>query len=232
MGDFSIHDSALSRAQFGVKLMLYDPVRNYEEKPNLYSWKANHKFSFRQFIPAVAIYGGVNANLAREKFLRPGLAKESAFTLKCMLLTQNQFGKYTFLTNIILDKFPSQRNSIDFVISLTRGFNSRLSGLLEIQGFSNQYYKDHYGRIGAAYLIKQNLQVDASIGKNFEKSPGLVFGGIGVSWRFDANYSDVMLRIPKEEKNDGKSKSDKKKEKKDKEKKKKRLDLIESTPVN
>lgn len=230
-GAYTFNEAALSRSIVGAKFLLFDPVKNYEEKPNLYSWKANHKFSFRQFIPAVALYGGFNINLAREKFLYPGLEKENAFTLKGMILTQNQFGKYTFLTNIILDKFPSARNSIDYVLSLTRGFNSRFSGLLEIQGFNNEYYKDHYGRIGGAYLFKQNVQMDISIGKNFQKDPKMIFGGIGLSWRFDANYNDVFLRIPKEEKNDGKSKSDKKKEAKDKEKKKKRLDAIESTPV-
>lgn len=231
VGQYTEHESALNRALLGAKFLIYDPVKNYEEKPNLYSWKANHKFSFRQFIPAVALYGGFNINMAREKFLFPNVEKENAFTLKGMIITQNQFGRYTFLTNIILDKFPSARNSIDYVVSLTRGFNSRFSGLLELQGFNNEYYKDHYGRIGAAYLFKKNVQIDASIGKNFKHDPGMIFGGIGLAWRFDANYSEVFLRIPKEEKNDGKSKKQKKDEQKKEKDKKKRKDAIESTPV-
>lgn len=225
-----LQDSGFKKALLGAKFLLYDPERNYEKKPNLYSWKANHKFNWRQFIPAVGLYGGINVNLAGTKFQRgDDIPKEPDFSVKGMILTQNQFGRYTFLTNIILDKFPSQRNSIDYVLTMTRGFNSRWSGFLEIQGFNNQYYKDHYFRTGAAYLVKQNIQVDASIGSNFQNSPSIVFGGIGVSWRFDANYQEIMLRVPKEEKNDGKSKKEKKEtEKKDKEKKK-RKDEIENT---
>lgn len=227
----ALHDTGFKKALLGAKFLLYDPVKNYEEKPNLYSWKANHKFSWRQFIPAVALYGGFNVNLAKEKFLRSvtNIPKEEDFSLKGMIITQNQFGKYTFLTNIILDKFPSQRNSIDYVVTMTRGFNSRVSGFLELQGFNNEFYKDHFFRTGAAYLVKQNIQVDASIGSNFQNAPNIVFGGVGVSWRFDANYQDVFLRIAKEEKNDGKtSKQKKDKEKKDKENKK-RKDAVEET---
>jgi hypothetical protein len=224
-----LNESGFKRALLGAKFLLYDPERNYEKKPNLYSWKANHKFNWRQFIPAVGIYGGINVNLASNKFQRGGVPKEEDFSVKGMILTQNQFGRYTFLTNIILDKFPSERNSIDYVLTMTRGFNSRWSGFVEIQGFNNKYYKDHYFRTGAAYLVKQNIQVDASIASNFQNAPSLVFGGIGVSWRFDANYQEILLRAPKEEKNDGKSKKEKKeKEKKDKENKK-RKDEIEST---
>ena len=57
-------------------------------------------------------------------------------------------------------------------------------------------------------------------------TPNLVFGGVGFSWRFDGNYSDLMLRIPKE---DTRSKEDKKQDKskdKNKSKKRKRLDVV------
>lgn len=224
---FDVHDTGLKRATLGAKYLVYDPERDYERKPNLYSWKANHQFNWRQFIPAVALYGGMNFYLQKDKFLRPYLPRENNFSFKGMILTQNQFGRYTFLTNIIVDRFPSQTTSLDYVLTMTRGFNSRLSGFVEIQGLNNTYYKDHFFRTGAAYLVWQNLQVDASIGSNFQPTPNLVFGGVGFSWRFDANYSEVMLRIPKEDK---RSKLDKKSDKlkdKKKEKEKKRLDAIE-----
>lgn len=227
-----IHNTGFRRVLLGAKFLIYDPERNYDPKPNLYSWKANHKFNWRQFIPAVALYGGININTNKDKFLRKGQPKDEDFSTKGMILTQNQFGRYTFLTNIILDKFPSQRRSIDYVLTMTRGFNARLSGFVEIQGFNGEFYKDHYFRTGAAYLLWQNLQVDASIASNFQAEPNLVFGGIGVSWRFDDNYTEVMLRSPKEEKNDGKSKKQKKDEEKKKQENKKRKDAIESTPVN
>jgi len=224
------HEAALRRVTLGAKYMIYDPEMNYEPKPNLYSWKANHKFNWRQFIPAIGLYGGFHFNLAKDKFARTGLWKENDMTAKGMIITQNQFGRYTFVMNFILDQFPSQRNSFDYILTLTRGFNSRVSGMFEIQGINGENYKDHYMRIGGAYLFQKNMQIDASIGSNLQYAPKIMYANIGFSWRFEGQYSDYMLRIPKD-KNEGKSKMDKKfqKEKdKQKEKKKKRLDAVES----
>lgn len=224
------HEAALRRVTLGMKYMIYDPEMNYDPKPNLYSWKANHKFNWRQFIPAVGIYGGLHVNLAKDKFARTGLWKENDIAAKGMIITQNQFGRYTFVMNFILDQFPSQRNSFDYILTLTRGFNSRTSGMFEIQGINGQNYKDHFMRLGGAYLLHKNMQLDASIGTNLQHAPKIIYGGIGFSWRFEGQYSDFMLRIPKD-KNEGKSKMDKKFEKekdKQKEKKKKRLDAVES----
>jgi hypothetical protein len=52
-------------------------------------------------------------------------------------------------------------------------------------------------RGGAAYLIQENIQIDANFGVNFKNTPTIVMGGIGISWRFDENYSDILLRTSK-----------------------------------
>ena len=40
----------------GAKYLVFDPYKNAEEdKPKLYSWKANHSFKWKSFIPAVAV---------------------------------------------------------------------------------------------------------------------------------------------------------------------------------
>ncbi|MBS7787058.1 transporter [Flavobacterium sp. CYK-55] len=224
------HQAALRRVTLGLKYMIYDPEMNYEPKPNLYSWKANHKFNWRQFIPAVGIYGGLHFNLAKEKFLRTGMWKENGIATKGMLITQHQFGKYSFVTNFILDQFPSQRNSFDYILTVTRGFNMRMSGMFEIQGINGENFRENYMRIGAAYLLKKNIQIDASVGSNLQYAPKIMYANVGFSWRFEGQYSDFMLRIPKDKK-EGKSKMDKKFEKekdKQKEKKKKRMDAVES----
>ena len=84
------------------------------------------------------------------------------------------------------------------------------------------YYADNIFSFGAAYLIKQNIQIDASLSRNFKDTPEILYGGIGFSWRFDKNYKPVKL-----EKNDdeekGKTKGDKKRDKQ-KEETKKRLE--------
>ena len=68
-------------------------------------------------------------------------------------------------------------------------------------------------RLGAAYLLKENLQIDASIGANIKDTPSYMLAGIGVSWRFDENYKEIFLRIQGDDKNDKKGKDKKKKKK-------------------
>jgi len=211
----------------GAKYLVYDPNKRDQQKPNLYSWKANHKFSWRQFIPAVGLYAGINLRLSDETFRRPGIVNESRWSPKMALLTQNQLGRYVLVMNLIADKYGTNRESIDYIITLTRGFNSRWSGFIEHQGYTGDYYSDNIFRGGAAYLVKQNVQIDASVGSNIKDTPSILTAAIGLSWRFDANYDEVLLRIPKDEKDKDKKEKDKKKEKA-----KKRLDEVEGEKTN
>ncbi|PWA05836.1 transporter [Flavobacterium psychrotolerans] len=215
----------LKKTIIGAKYLLYDPMKNYEKKINVYSWKSNHKFNYRQFIPAIGIYAGVNINLSNDILSRPGIPADPKISPKFMILTQNQFGNVVLISNIILDKFSSNKQSIDYVVTITRGITSRWSGLIEIQGFNGDYYSDAFLRGGAAFLVQENLQIDASIGKNYKNTPSILNGGIGVSWRFDNNYNEMLLRVHKEKKDEkGKDKKGKKDKKKDKAKK--RLDEV------
>jgi len=215
--------SGFKQMTLGAKYLVYDPTKKYiNRKPNLYSWNANHKFSWRQFIPAVGVYAGFNVDLSDGIFDRSYFLEENKLTPKFALLTQNQLGRYVLVGNVIMDKFGSTRESLDFIVTLTRGFSPRWSGFLECQGYSGDYYSDVVGRGGAAFLLKQNIQIDASVGTNFKTTPSLLMGAIGLSWRFDANYEEVMIRLPKDEKGKEKSEKDKKKEKE-----KKRIDGVE-----
>ena len=220
--------SGLKQTNIGVKYLIYDPMKNYQQKPNIYSWKANHKFNWRNFIPAVGVYAGVNVDMSGDVFKRPTYPDyDTKLSPRLMLLTQNQFGRFVVVTNIIGEKVGTGRESIDYVVTLTRGFNDRWSGLLEHQGFVSEFYADAIFRIGAAYLLAENIQVDASIGANIKDTPAILNGGIGLSWRFDDNYNEIMLRLPGEDKKDKKTKDEKKIEKAAK----KRKDAVEEAPV-
>ncbi|CAM4054882.1 transporter [Flavobacterium antarcticum] len=204
----------------GAKYLIYDPFKNYEEKVNILSWKANHRFKWRQFIPAVGVYAGANLNF--NSIYLP--ENEASISPKLMVITQNQFsGGYVFVTNIIADRVTSEFPSYGYIVTLTKGFNEKWSGFIENQGFKSDFYSDSVLRAGAAYLIKENIQVDASIGGNFKDTPSILVGGIGLSWRFDKNYKPILIRSGKE---DGKDK-----DKKDKKDKKKRKDEVETIEV-
>lgn len=228
----SRRNAGIKELTLGAKYLVYDPWKNYEQKPNLYSWKANHSFSWRQLIPAVGVYAGGNLSFADGKYDRPTYPDENKFSPTLGVLTQNQFGRYVLTMNVLADKLATQRESFDYIITVTYGFNSRWSGFIEHQGYMSDFYSDAVFRGGAAWLPMENVQVDASIGANVKSTPSMLNGGIGISWRFDEMYSEVFLRIPKEK---GKESKDDKKKKKEKDKAKKRLDEIENsspTPAN
>ena len=212
--------SGLKQTTLGVKYLIYDPFLSLDDKPDLYSWKKNHKFNWKDFIPAVGIYGGLNIKIGNNPFPFEGDSKVSP---KVMLITQNHFGsRWVFVTNSILDKIATDNTSLGYVLTLTRGFNIRWSGFLEHQGVKSDFYSDAIFRAGAAFLIRENIQIDASIGKNIKDTPSLLVGGFGISWRFDQNYERALVRKTKEIKDDKKDKKGKdKKDKKDKGKKRK-----------
>jgi hypothetical protein len=205
--------SGIQTAQVGAKFMVYDPMMNYEEKINKYSWKANHKFNWRQFIPAIAVYGGLTIN-NDANFKWPYTVPQKNITgLKGMLLTQNQFGRFALITNFGISNFGiANYQSVDYVVSLTRGINDRWSILLENQGMNSKVYHNTLFRAGSAYLLAENLQIDAALASSVTNEPTVVIANIGLSWRFDGNYSEVMLRSNTK----SKSKDEKSKDKKDK----------------
>ena len=214
--DENYNRKALKQSIIGAKYLIYDPNKNYEEKVDVLSWKNNHKFKFRSLIPAVGIYAGMNLNLTNNEF---SFASDPKISPKAMLITQNQLGRSVFVTNIIADKIGTEFPSYGYILTLTRGFNPEWIGFVETQGYLSDFYADNVLRGGAAYLIQENIQIDANIGINFKNTPSILVGGIGISWRFDENYNEILIRAPEE-----KSKKDKKG--KDKSKDKKRLDEV------
>ncbi|MBF4470019.1 transporter [Flavobacterium sp. HJJ] len=183
---------------FGAKYLLYDPNKGYKKEPNIYSWKANHKFSWHQVIPSVAVFAGVNFAGHNNPFY---FSPNSEISPKVALILQNHLGdgSWVFVANIIGNYITTDYSSLSYILTLTKGINKNWSAFVENQGIKSDFYSDAIVRGGAAYLINRNLQVDASISGNFKDTPSVFYGGVGVSWRYDARYKDVYL-MTKEEK--------------------------------
>lgn len=222
--DQSTKRSGIKSTNLGFKYLVYDPFKNYEEKVNIYSWKANHKFKWHQLIPAVSVYAGGNLNFSDNPFIPMG-EELSAISPKVMVITQHIFPRaFVFVTNIFADKISTNNQSFGYVMTLTKGFNDQWSGFIENKAIKGDFYADGIFGIGAAYLFSKNLQVDASINKNYKDTPSLLYGGFGISWRSDTNYKEVLIKSGKKEKNSGK-----KSKAKDQ---KKRLDEVELEKTN
>jgi Putative MetA-pathway of phenol degradation len=212
--------SALKQTVLGAKYLIYDPFKNYEKKVNIYSWKANHAFNWHQLIPAVSVFAGANFTMANNPY---SFSPKSSISPKIMLITQNHLGDGTwvFVTNIIADYITTDYPSYGYVLTLTKGFNDKWSGFVENQGFKSDFYSDAIVRGGAAYLLNKDMQIDASISTNFKNTPSILYGGLGFSWRYDANYKEVRMSIDSGDKTQSKAKS---------KASKKRKDEIETTP--
>ncbi|NHM02210.1 transporter [Flavobacterium difficile] len=202
--------SALRQTVFGAKFLFYDPFKKGPEKPNLYSWKANHRFKWKQFIPAFSGYAGVNFNFSENNLFSNAPILEPNFSPKVMAIAQNHFGTRTVLvTNLIYNKIGTEFASIDYILTLTRGINQNWSAFIENQGYNGKYYSDGIIRLGAAFLHRKDMQFDASIGTNIKSTPSIFSAGIGFTWRFIKNYKEVKMAKPGTQ-----SKMDKKMDKK------------------
>ncbi|MBZ4034600.1 transporter [Flavobacterium sp. 17A] len=182
----------------GAKYLIYDPYKNKREV-NIYSYKANHSFDWRELIPAVSVFAGANFVGADNPYY---FSPDGAISPKISLITQNQFGggKWVFVTNIIADYIGTDYPSYGYILTLTHGFNERWSGFVENQGYKSDFYSDAIVRGGAAYLLSANMQVDASISTNFKNTPSILYGGVGVSWRYDGWYKNKQASNKAEEK--------------------------------
>ncbi len=190
----TIYDkSAFKQSILGAKYLIYDPFKNYEKKVDLYSWKANHAFNWHQLIPAVSFFAGANFTQKDNPYY---FSPDAAISPKLALITQNHFGdgSWVFITNIIADYIGTDFPSYGYGITLTKGFNKKWSGFIENQGYKSDFYSDAIVRGGAAYLIHDDMQIDASISTSLKDTPSILYGGIGFSWRYDAKYKEVRMK--------------------------------------
>lgn len=188
----STRRSFLKETNFGLKYLVYDPFKGMEEEQEIRSWKTRNKFKWKQFIPAIAVYAGFNLNSSANPYVPED---QSTWTPKFMIALQNHFsGGWVFVTNLMINHFGSKKyQTLGGILTAVKSFNARWSGFTEIQGYKNKYYKDIILRGGAAYLYDENLQFDISLSKNFNNNTNIIYGGIGVSWRFTLNYQDLRI---------------------------------------
>lgn len=182
----------IKAANLGAKFLVFDPFKNKKDDWNMYSWKANKKFKWKQFIPAVAVYAGANFNYETNRFY-PIVVDENIVTPRAMLITQNQFGTSTvFVTNWFWDKFGSPYENKGFIATLTNSFGKKYMIMLEVKAIQGDYYSDQILTAGFAYLLKDNIQLDLNISKNFKDTPDLLYGGVGMSYRFDLGRDEKL----------------------------------------
>ena len=167
----------------GAKYLIYDPYKNADDKPNLYSWKANHRFKWRSLIPAVSVYVGANYDTKYNPYTASGI---EGFSPKVMLATQNNFsGGWVFVLNLIKDRIGTDQSDFQYILTLTHSFDPQWVIFGETQGIKSDFYADNLFRIGGAYLWNANFQLDTALTFNTKDTPSVFSVNFGASYRFD-----------------------------------------------
>ncbi|WP_372937485.1 transporter [Seonamhaeicola sp.] len=189
-------DTEDNRANFkhltlGVKYLIFDPYKNEEaNKPNLYSWKANHSFKWKSLIPAVSVYLGANYDTKNNPYTAPEI---EGFSPKIMVATQNNFaGGWVFVMNLIKDRIGTDQSDFTYILTLTHSFNPKWVIFGETQGIKSDFYADNLFRVGGARLLGKNFQLDAALTFNTKDTPSVLNVGIGASYRLDFHRDPVL----------------------------------------
>ena len=208
--------SYFSINRIGIKYLVYDPFKNPEKnKPNLYSWKANHSFKLKDLIPAISVYAGAILVLDNNPFY----IGEPTISPRVMVVTQSRITTHiVIITNIAYERIGTDFPEVNYVISLSHSLkNTKWSIFIETQGIKSDRHSNFLIRSGAAYLFNKDFQINAHFGANFKNTPFSIFGMLGTSYRFDM-HTDKFISIENQEgeKNDGAIKKQPKKLKKKK----------------
>ena len=175
--------SNFKKFKIGAKYLVYDPYKNRDDSPNLYSYWANNKFKWNSLIPAVSVYAGINIDGKNNPYTAPGIKGVSpTFTIA----TQNNFSNnFVFITNLILERIGTKQNDFEYITTLTYAINSQWVSFIEAHGINSDFYAENMLKFGAAYLSNENLQLDASLIINFKNTPKIFYINFGGSYRFD-----------------------------------------------
>ncbi len=214
-GSLKSNFSNFSRSTIGAKYLVLDPYKIFgEKKVNVYSYNANRRLNWRDMIPAVSLYAGMNIDLSNSNLLTP--PGDPTFSPRFELITQNNWGRWVFVTNFIVDRVTTEFPSYSWITTMTHSINNKWAIFGEYQGFKSDFYSDDLGRGGITYLITKDWQVDTSATFNFKDTPTVFQVNLGMSYRLDF-HKDKVIKEGKSPRTGGK--------KPKKEKKKKKIDF-------
>lgn len=217
----------LETTQLGVKYLVYDPYKYATETVNLYSYHANNRFKWRSLIPAVAVYGSAIFDFTVSPFREfqaagSPLVIEQGISPNIAVISQHNWGRWVWVNNIVADRVTQDFPSYAWITTMTHAFSPKISGFAEFQLINGDLNSDNIARLGGAYLLGNNFQIDVSGLFNFKDTPSRWNVGLGVSYRLDLHDTDQQLEI----KDDGKGASKKQSDRINKTKKNKRKDAV------
>ena len=179
----NINRKNFEKFKIGAKYLIYDPKKGITEKPNVYSYFADKKFKWKNLIPAISVYGGLNIDSKNNPFVSSNV---SGISPSLAIFTQSNFtNRSVITTNVIFERIGSNQNDFEYIISLTHAFNESFIGFIETHGIKSDFYADNKLGFGVAYLFNDNLQLDLGAILNFKDTPKIFQMSLGVSYRLN-----------------------------------------------
>lgn len=195
------HVSGVSQTNFGfyrntigAKYLVYNPT--FQEEVNVYSWRANAKFSWRKLIPAISVYAGANF-FPKNRFLYE-ISNEDfkMITPKAVISFQSHpVRNVVLIANLIGDNFIDKNRQLSYVVTLTHNLNNpRWSIFIENEGVNSKYYTDTLVRLGTSFLFSEEFQVNAFGGASVKNTPTRYTLALGISYRIYNRHKDIEFR--------------------------------------
>lgn len=182
------------RNTIGAKYLVYNPT--FQEEVNVYSWKANNKFSLRKLIPAISVYAGANF-FSKNRFLYEITNENHNFiTPKAVISFQSHpIRNVVLIANLVGDNLISANRQLSYVLTLTHNlYNERWSIFVENEGVNSKYYTDTLVRLGTSFLFSEEFQINAFAGASVKTTPTRYTLGLGISYRVFNRHKDIEFR--------------------------------------
>jgi hypothetical protein len=118
---------------------------------------------------------------------------EPFVSFRATVATQSHFlGTWVFVTNFSYNRIASDFAEQSYILTLTHTFSPKWSVYMENQGIYSDIYADQIYRSGAAYLLTDDIQIEASLGANTKDSPSLFSINAGISYRLDFHKDKLI----------------------------------------
>ena len=178
----------ISDLSIGAKFLLREQKFSDRSK-EIRSYKKRMAFDWKRLIPSIGVYAGVHTTFVSEDY------RDDSMSYKLAVLLQNDFtDRLVLLTNLIADDFGSDSEYYAYIATVTYAINEQWSFFVENQGRYQDLYSPQYQfGTGLAYLVNENLQIDASARTNFFDNHSYYYFSTGFSWRFDRHYDTYTV---------------------------------------
>lgn len=189
----SVSSSAFEPFGLGVKYLIYDH-KIKSKSHEIRSWKKRTAFNWSKLIPSVAI---------KTQYLFTPTEKEPGGFGAGVLLHNQMSTNWNIVTNLSYVGMDTNNPQLEALFSTTYGMNENWSSYLESRNIFSELYKTYEIGLGFAYLINNNLQLDASVRGGVINKDLTAGFSTGVSWRLDRHrdqFVAVKPEKPKKEK--------------------------------